>query len=76
MIRWRLRRRVVAPAEEALNEILRHPYRDHPEAVVARLSELNPTTLPEDLARRIFGLWSNACYRAIQERGHRPEATP
>jgi hypothetical protein len=25
--------------------------------------------LPEDLARRVFGLWSNACGRAVQQRG-------
>ena len=29
--------------------------------------------LPEDLARRLFGLWSNACVRLVEQRGwHEP----
>ena len=62
-------RHAVAPAEEALSEVARPPYREDPELIVARLSDLNPNTLPEDLARRVFGVWSNACYRVIQDRG-------
>lgn len=73
-IRWRLRHRLVAPAEQALSDIVRPPYRDDPEAVVARLAQLDPTKLPEDLARRVFGHWSNACYSVIQQRGwHTPK---
>jgi hypothetical protein len=73
-IRWRLRQRLVAPAEQALSDIVRPQYRDDPEAVVARLAQLDPTKLPEDLARRVFGRWSNACYSVIQQRGwHTPK---
>jgi len=68
-LRWRLRQRLVAPAETALQEIVRRPFREDPEAVMARLAELNMDNLPEDLARRVFGLWSNACYRVVQQRG-------
>jgi hypothetical protein len=68
-LRWRLRQRLVAPAETALQEVVRRPYRDDPEAVMARLANLNTETLPEDLARRVFGLWSNACYLVVQQRG-------
>jgi len=68
-LRWRLRQRLVAPAETALQEVVRRPFRDDPEAVVARLADLNTENLPEDLARRVFGLWSNACYLVVQQRG-------
>src|SRR3989442_12386398 len=57
--RWRLRQRPAAPAETALQEIVRRPYRDDPEAVMARLASLSTENLPQDLARRAFGLWSN-----------------
>jgi len=68
-LRWRLRQRLVEPAETALQEIVRRPFRDDPEAVMARLADLSMDNLPEDLARRVFGLWSNACYRVVQHRG-------
>ncbi len=68
-LRWRLRQRLVAPAETALQEIVRRPYRDDPGGVMARLADLNTENLPEDLARRVFGLWSNACYLVVQQRG-------
>ena len=72
-IRWQLRQRIVAPAESALRDVLRRPYRDDPEAAVARLAELHTSALPDDLARRVFGLWSNACFRVVQLRGwHEP----
>jgi len=72
--RWRVRHGLVAPAEEALHDVVRRPYRDDPETVVARLAALHIHDLPEDLGRRIFGLWSNACYSVVQQRGwHNPE---
>ena len=72
-IRWQLRQRIVAPAESALSDVLRRPYRDDPEAAVARLAELHTSALPDDMARRVFGLWSNACFRVVQLRGwHEP----
>ncbi len=49
--------------------VVRRPYRDDPGAVMARLADLNTENLPEDLARRVFGLWSNACYLVVQQRG-------
>jgi hypothetical protein len=73
VIRWRLRQRLVAPAEAALRDVVRRPYRDDPEATAAHLAELHIDGLPEDLARRVFGLWSNACARVVQQRGwHAP----
>ncbi len=69
VVRWRLRQRQIEPAETALRDALRRPYRDDPEAAVARLAEINMDGLPDDLARRVFGLWSNACARAVQQRG-------
>jgi len=72
-LRWRLRQRKVEPAETALRDIVRRPYRDDPEATVARVAELNMDKLPEDLGRRVFGLWSNACFKLVQQRGwHEP----
>ena len=54
------------PAESALREVLRRPFRDDPEAATARLAGLIVDNLPEDLARRVFGLWSNASGRVVQ----------
>jgi len=68
-LRWRVRQRKVEPAEAALRDIIRRPYRDDPEAAVARLAELKMEDLPEDLGRRVFGLWSNACLKLVQQRG-------
>ena len=74
IVGWRLRQRQVAPAEAALRDVLRRPYRDDPEAAVARLAEVDTNGLPDDLARRLFGLWSNTCYRVVQQRGwHTPK---
>jgi hypothetical protein len=69
IVHWRLRNRLVAPAEAALNEITRRPYRDNPEAIAERLARVGTHGLPEELARRVFGLWSNACWRVVQLRG-------
>jgi len=69
VVRWRLRNRMVAPAEAALRDISHPPYRDDPEATLTRLADVRTGGLPEDLARRVFGLWSNACFRAVQQRG-------
>ena len=53
--------------------MLRRPYRDEPEAAVALLAGVAMDGLPEDLARRVFGLWSNACARLVEQRAwHEP----
>ena len=71
---WRVRHRLVGPAQEALREIVRRSYRQDPEAAVARLAALSMDNLPEELGRRAFGLWSNACYLLVQQRGwHNPK---
>jgi len=73
VLRWRERQRLVVPAEDALHDVLRRPYRDDPEATVARLARVQLAGLPEDLARRVFGLWSNACAQLVGQRGwHEP----
>jgi hypothetical protein len=73
VVRWRVRQRLVAPAEEALQAITRRPCRGNPEAIVTRLAAVSIDGLPEDLARRVFGLWSNACAQAVAQRGwHEP----
>jgi len=72
-IRWRLRQRLVAPAEDAVRDVVRRPYRDDPRAAVTRLAEVQIDGLPEDLARRVFGLWSNACFSLALQLGlHKP----
>ena len=53
--------------------MLRRPYRDDPEAAVTRLAGVQMDGQPDDLARRVFGLWSNACARLVDQRGwHEP----
>ena len=69
VVRWRERQRLVGPAEDALRDIVRRPYRDDPAATVARLASVQVDGLPYDLARRVFGLWSNACARLVEQRG-------
>ncbi|HEY1297011.1 MAG TPA: hypothetical protein VGJ60_28375 [Chloroflexota bacterium] len=66
-VRWHTQRLRVAPAEEALSDVVRRPYRDDPEAAVGRLAALDMEGLPEDLARRVFGLWSNACSQLVRQ---------
>ncbi len=69
VLRWRLRQRHVGPAEAALRDVLSRPYRDDPDAAVTRLAAVQMDGLPDDLARRVFGLWSNACVRLVRQRG-------
>ncbi len=72
-VRWQAHHLRVAPAEEALGDVSRRPYRDNPEAAVARLAAVDMHELPEDLARRIFGLWSNNCSKLVRQAGmHEP----
>jgi hypothetical protein len=72
-VRWQAHHLRVAPAEEALSDVSRRPYRDNPEAAVARLAAVDVHELPEDLARRIFGLWSNNCLKLVRQAGmHEP----
>jgi hypothetical protein len=69
VVRWRERQQLVGPAEDALRDIVRRPYRDDPAATVARLASVQVDGLPDDLARRVFGLWSNACAQLVEQRG-------
>jgi hypothetical protein len=72
-VRWQAHHLRVAPAEETLSEVSRRPYRDNPEAAVARLTAVDLYELPDDLARRIFGLWSNNCLKLVRQSGmHEP----
>ncbi len=66
-VRWQAHHLRVAPAEEALGDVSRRPYRDNPEAAVGRLAAVDLHELPEDLARRIFGLWSNNCLKLVRQ---------
>jgi len=68
-VRWHAQHLRVAPAEEALRDVVRRPYRDNPEAAVGRLAAVDMEGLPEDLARRVFGIWSNACFQLIRQSG-------
>ena len=68
-VRWHAQHLRVAPAEEALRDVARRPYRDNPEAAVGRLAAIDIEGLPEDLARRVFGIWSNACFQLIRQSG-------
>jgi len=72
-VRWQAHHLRVAPAEEALGEVSRRTYRDNPEAAVARLAAVDMHELPDDLARRVFGLWSNNCSKLVRQSGmHEP----
>jgi hypothetical protein len=68
-VRWQAHHLRVAPAEEALGDVSRRRYRDNPEAAVARLATVDMHELPEDLARRVFGLWSNNCSKLVRQAG-------
>ena len=46
VVRWRERQRLVGPAEDALRNIVRRPYRDDPAATVARLASVQVEGLP------------------------------
>ncbi len=72
-VRWQAHHLRVAPAEEALSDVSHRPYRENPEAAVSRLAAVDMHELPEDLARRIFGLWSNHCSKLVRQAGmHEP----
>jgi len=66
---WQSRRRVVAPAEEALRDIHTRPYRQDPEQAMRRLAAVAIDGLPEELARQLFGVWSDLCLKVVQQRG-------
>src|ERR671933_64266 len=73
VVKWQARQLVVGPAQEALREARGRALRDHPERAVGRLAGIQITGLPETLARQVFGVWSNACYHLVQQRGwHEP----
>jgi hypothetical protein len=66
---WQLRRRGVAPAEEVLRDLRSRAYRQDPERAMARLASLTMDEMPEDLARQVFGIWSDICLKVVQQRG-------
>jgi hypothetical protein len=66
---WQLRRRAVAPAEEALREVRSRAYRQDPERAMARLASVVMDDVPEDLARQLFGIWSDLCLKVVHQRG-------
>jgi hypothetical protein len=68
-VRWHAQHLRVAPAEDALRDVARRPYRDNPDAAVGRLAAVDVEGLPEDLARRVFGRWSNACFQFVCQSG-------
>jgi hypothetical protein len=68
-VRWQAHHLRTAPAEEALSAAVRRPYRDDPEAAVGRLAAVDMQGLPEDLARRIFGVWSKTCLNLVRQSG-------
>jgi hypothetical protein len=73
VVKWRARQLVVGPAQEALREARGRALRDDPERAVGRLAGVQIDGLPEDLARQVFGVWSNACAQLVQQRGwHEP----
>ncbi len=66
---WQSRRRVVAPAEEALRDIHTRAYRQDPEQAMRRLAAVVVDGLPEELARQLFGVWSDLSLKVVQRRG-------
>jgi len=69
VVKWQAHQLVVGPAQEALREARGRALRDDPERSVGRLAGVQIVGLPEDLARQVFGVWSNACYQLVQQRG-------
>ena len=66
---WQTRRQVVAPAEEALRDVRSRTYRQDPEQAMERLAGVAMDGLPDDLARQMFGIWSELCLKVVQRRG-------
>src|SRR5262245_2662734 len=72
-VRWHAQHLRVAPAEEALRDVVRRPYRDDPQAAVGRLAALDMHDLPDQLARRVFGRWSSHRLKLVRQSGmHQP----
>jgi hypothetical protein len=71
IVRWQKQQLVVGPAQTVLRDLRDGRYRDNPEQAVLRLSGVTVDGLPADLARQLFGVWSNACYQLVQRRGWR-----
>ena len=73
VVKWQAQQLVVGPAQAALREARGRALRDDPEWAVGRLAGVHMDGLPEDLARQVFGVWSNACHALIRQRGwHEP----
>jgi len=73
VVKWQAQQLVVGPAQAALREARGRALRDDPEWAVGRLAGVHMDGLPEDLARQVFGVWSNACHALLRQRGwHEP----
>jgi len=68
-VRWHAQHLRVGPAEQALQIVMRRDYRDNPEAAIGRLAAIDMQGLPDELARRVFGLWSNRCLQLVRQSG-------
>lgn len=74
IIKWQAQQLVVGPAQDALREASGRALRQDPEWAVGRLAGIQMDGLPETLARQVFGVWSNACWHLVQQRGwHEPQ---
>jgi len=74
IVKWQAQQVVVGPAQEALRETRGRVLRDDPDWALGRLAAVQIDGLPEMLARQVFGVWSNACYALVQQRGwHAPQ---
>jgi hypothetical protein len=68
-VRWQAQQLVVAPAEAALRDARRALRESGPERAMGRLADVQMLGLPDDLARQVFGVWSNACYQFVKQQG-------
>jgi hypothetical protein len=68
-VRWQAQQLVVAPAQTGLREARRALRESVPERAIGRLADVQMHGLPDDLARQVFGVWSNACYWFVQQLG-------
>jgi hypothetical protein len=68
-VRWQAQQLVVATAQAALHDARRALRESVHERAIGRLADVQMHGLPDDLARQVFGVWSNACYQFVQQHG-------
>ena len=68
-VRWQAQQLVVASVQTALRVARRALRESVPERAIGRPADVQMNGLPDDLARQVFGVWSNACYQFVQEHG-------